>query len=242
MNREDDPEARIRQLEQPLADHGAVELGGTVSADGGQQTSTLPPPVYDPSSYPQQSPYSAPPFGVSFPPAPRRSGAPFGLIFGLIGAVMALVVAGVGFVVWSSMSSTPERISIRPGLPDGDIPRDGNVTVGPSRGAPTALPTPVPRDQPPQVVVAPAGGQYSVAGVDKTETIECNGSNISVSGVNNAVTLRGHCASVTVSGVDNEVNLDSADSIGASGFDNEVIYHSGHPAIDVTSRNTVTQG
>ncbi|WP_082973946.1 DUF3060 domain-containing protein [Mycobacterium sp. E740] len=240
MNPEDDPEARIRQLEQPLADYGAVELGANDPAGGTQQTAALPPPVYGPP-YQQQSPYSAPPFGVSFPPGPTKKGAPFGLIFGLIGAVAALVVAGVGVIVWSSMSSTPDRITTRPGFPDvnGDSPRQGGVTIGPSRNAPTALPT---QDRPPKVAEAPAGGQYSVSGVEKTETVECNGSNISVSGVNNTVTLLGHCLSVTVSGVDNRVTIDSTDTIGASGFDNEVVYHSGDPRIDATSRNTVTQG
>ncbi|WP_059167000.1 MULTISPECIES: DUF3060 domain-containing protein [unclassified Mycobacterium] len=247
MKPEDDPEARIRQLEQPLADYGAVELGTSQPSGNDYQTSALPPPVYGPpypSTYEQQSPYSTPPFGVSFPPGPTRSGAPYGLIFGLIAVVVVLIVGGIGVFVWS-MSSTPDRISTRPGFPDatgGDGPRDGSVTIGPSRNAPTPLPTQVPDDQPPEVAVAPAGGQYSVSGVEKIETIECNGSNISVSGVDNIVTLLGHCQSVTVSGVENQVILDSADRIGASGFDNQVIYHSGDPEIDATSRNSVTQG
>ena len=65
---------------------------------------------------------------------------------------------------------------------------------------------------------------------------------MSVSGVNNTVTLTGHCLSVTVSGVDNKVTIDSADKIGASGFDNNVIYLSGEPQIDATGSNTVTRG
>lgn len=245
MEPQDDPEARIRQLEQ--ADLGAVELGTSQHTGNDHQTSALPPPVYGPPyppTYQQQSPYSAPPFGVSFPPGPTRSGAPYGLIFGLIGVVVVLIVAGIGVFVWS-MSSTTDQISTRPGFPsatDDGGPRDGSVTIGPSRNAPTLLPTQVPRDEPPEVAVAPAGGQYSVSGVEKTETIECNGSNISVSGVDNTVTLLGHCLSVTVSGIDNQVTLDSADNIGASGFDNQVIYHSGNPEIDATSRNSVTQG
>ncbi|WP_172799547.1 DUF3060 domain-containing protein [Mycobacterium sp. IS-3022] len=244
MKPEDDPEARIRQLEQPLADYGAVELGTSQPTVNDHPTSALPPPVYGPPyppPYEQQSPYSAPPFGVSFPPGPTKSGAPYGLIFGLIGVVVVLIVGGIGVFVWS-MSSTPDRISTRPGFPDatGDGgPRGGSVTIGPSRTAPTLLPPGVPDDQ---VAVAPAGGQYSVSGVEKIETIECNGSNISVSGVDNTVTLLGHCQSVTVSGVENQVVLDSADRIDASGFDNQVIYHSGDPEIDATSRNSVTQG
>lgn len=233
MNPEDDPEARIRQLEQPLADHGAVELGTSQSTGNDFQTSALPPPVYGPPpepTYHQQSPYGPPPFGVSFPPGPTKSGPPFGLIFGLVGAVVVLIVAGIGVLAWKLTSAT-EGIGTRPGFSDvsGD---DG----------PTLLPTRVPRDQPPKVAVAPAGGQYSVSGVDENETIECNGSNITVSGVNNTVTLFGHCLSVTVSGVENQVTIDSVDEIGASGFDNQVIYRSGDPEVSVTSSNSVTRG
>ncbi len=242
MKPEDDPEARIRQLEQPLADYGAVELGTSQPAGTDYQTSALPPPVYGPphqQPYPAQSPYSAPPFGVSFPPGPTKSGAPFGLIFGFVAVVVVVIVAGIGALVWT-LSSATEEIAGQPGISiaTGDDPRGGSVTIGPSREAPTWLPD----DEPPKVAVAPAGGQYSVSGVDENETIECNGANISVSGVNNTVTLLGHCLSVTVSGVENQVTIDSVDQIGASGFDNQVTYHSGDPEVNVTSRNTVTQG
>nr|WP_090276711.1 DUF3060 domain-containing protein [Mycolicibacterium komanii]CRL70176.1 transmembrane protein [Mycolicibacterium komanii] len=249
MNPEDDPEARIRQLEQPLADRGAVELGTSQRPDD-YQTSALPPPVYGPphQPYPPQSPYSAPPFGVSFPPGPTKSGVPLGLIFGLVAAVAVFIVAGIGALVWTLNSKT-EEITGRPGISiatGDDDPRGGSVTIGPSREAPTVLlptqlPTQLPSDEP-KVAVAPAGGNYSVSGVKRNETVECNGSNITVSGVNNTVTLLGHCLSVTVSGVENQVSIDSADEIGASGFDNQVVYHSGDPEVNVTSRNTVTRG
>lgn len=236
MNPEDDPEARIRQLEQPLADRGAVELGTSQRSADDYQTSALPPPVYGPphQPYSPQSPYSAPPFGVSFPPGPTKSGAPLGLIFGLVAAVAVFIVAGIGALVWTLNSKT-EEITGRPG-----------ISIGPSREAPTVLlptqlPTNLPSDEP-RVAVPPAGGNYSVSGVKRNETVECNGSNITVSGVNNTVTLLGHCLSVTVSGVENQVSIDSADEIGASGFDNQVVYHSGDPEVNVSSRNTVTRG
>jgi hypothetical protein len=65
---------------------------------------------------------------------------------------------------------------------------------------------------------------------------------VTVSGVNNTVTITGHCVSLTVSGVENVVTVDAADTIGASGFDNEVIYHSGAPQINATGSNVVSQG
>ena len=228
MNPEEDPEARIRQLEQPLAGY-AVELGAPT--DRVDANAALPPPVYD--QYPPTSPYSAPPFGVAFP---QHKGPPVGLIFGLIAVVVVLVFGGVGVVVWTTMANdVTGSPAYEPGEP--------GVAVGPtapSDAPPIALPT----DSPPGVVVAPAGGQYSVSGVDKVETIECNGSNISVSGVKNNVTLDGHCQSVTVSGVENVVVVDSTDRIGASGFDNRVIYRSGTPQINATAGtgNVVAQG
>lgn len=239
MNPEDDPEARIRQLEQPLAAY-AVELGATAPNEGVNPTTPLPPPAYG-APYQQSSPYSAPPFGVSYPQMQKKA-APIGLIFGIIAAVVVLIFVGVGAVVWTMMAKT-DIVSTVPTYDPGVAGGGGSVDPGatwPTDSAPTALPT----DEPgtPEVAVAPAGGQYSVSGVDETETVECNGSNISVSGVNNTVTLLGHCLSVTVSGVENQVNLDSADRIGASGFDNEVIYHSGEPQVDATSGNIVAKG
>ena len=65
---------------------------------------------------------------------------------------------------------------------------------------------------------------------------------MSVSGVNNTVTLTGHCGSVTVSGVENKVTIDSVDIIGASGFDNKIIYRSGDPKVDAGGSNTVSRG
>ncbi|SEH46837.1 Protein of unknown function [Mycolicibacterium rutilum] len=230
MNPEDDPEARIRQLEQPLAGY-ATELGSTESAP----TSALPPPVYT-GPY-DQSPYTAPPFGVAYPRI-EKSGPPIGLIMGLIAVVFVLILGGIGAVVWMMSSNTGGR----PGIVSGSSGDNDEWTFAPTWTMPSVPSEVAPSDEPPQVAVAPAGGSYSVSGVDNVETIECNGSNISVSGVNNTVTLRGHCLSVNVSGVENKVDVRSADRISASGFDNEVRYHEGQPEITVTSRNVVALG
>lgn len=86
------------------------------------------------------------------------------------------------------------------------------------------------------------GGELSVAGIDKNETIACNDANVNISGVNNRIHLIGHCLSVTVSGVNNRVTVASTDTIGASGLDNQVIYLSGDPEIDATGSNVVVHG
>jgi hypothetical protein len=48
MDPQDDPEARIRQLEQQSADYGAVELGADQysGTQGPTPTTPLPPPAY----------------------------------------------------------------------------------------------------------------------------------------------------------------------------------------------------
>lgn len=143
MNPEEDPEARIRQLERPLAGY-AVELGTTESAGGANPTLQLPPPVYtDPY---QQSPYTAPPFGVSYPQVPKK-GLPIGLIFGVIAAVVVFVFVGVGAVVWTMMANT-DIVSTVPTYAPGD---DDSGVVGPTAIPPTAAPTAPAR----QVAVAP---------------------------------------------------------------------------------------
>lgn len=227
MNPQDDPEERIRQLEQMRAGQGAVELGTTQPTT--QPTTQLPPPVYS-------SPYGTPQYGVSYPQAPRHR-VSVGLIF-TVGAVGMLAMFGViAAIMWNMITQAPTR---DPGVAGGG----GLLDPGPSVDIPDidipAIEPMLPGND--SVITAPPGGSLSVAGVDGAKTVECDDSEISVSGVNNTVTITGHCALVTVSGVDNEVILDSADTIRASGFDNRVTYHFGEPSIDATDRNVISQG
>jgi hypothetical protein len=108
MNSEDDPEARIRALEQPLSDQArASELGG---GQAGGDAAYLPPPTsaYTPPDYTtppygtQQfgnqpygtQPYGAQPYGTQqwgaqpygAPPKKVSGGIPW-LVFGLIAVV-----------------------------------------------------------------------------------------------------------------------------------------------------------
>ncbi|MGE2724363.1 DUF3060 domain-containing protein [Mycolicibacterium pulveris] len=222
MNPQDDPEERIRQLEQMRAGSGAVELGATQPT----QPSQLPPPVY-------ADPYAAP-YGVPYPPQPHKR-VPVGMIFGVIAVAVVAVFGVVGAIVWNMSTQTTagvaggggllDPVQAPPEMPDVDFPAIEPMLPGND-----------------SVVTAPPGGRLSVAGVDGIKTVECDDSEINVSGVNNTVTITGHCASVIVSGVENQVTLDSADAITVSGFDNGVIYHFGEPEINVSSRNSVAQG
>ncbi len=251
MTSPEDPEDRIRQLEQSAASYGAVELGAEYAPrEGVNPSSQLPPPAYNtpvpppPPAYgPPPPPYGGPssygdpyqpPFGTQYTPIPKK-GAPVGLIIGLLAVVFIAIFGGIAAFVWN-MSSTIEGVAggggsvDRPNTPAYRPPTITLPSIPAIPSFPTAEETPTP------------GGQFSVAGIDEVKTIPCNEANISVSGVNNTVTLTGHCLSVTVSGVENKVTIDSVDTIGASGFDNKVIYLSGDPEIDASGSNTVSRG
>ena len=244
MSSPEDPEERIRQLEQQSAGYGAVELGGGQSGGTPPPTAPLPPPVYgteqvpvppygsDPYQY-QGNPYQ-PPFGTQFTPV-QKKGVPLGLIIGLIVVVVVAIFGGVGAIIWNTVSSTVPHVTFQPSNP-GNGPTI-NIPSMPSIVMPSIPATPgdEPQDGKP-------GEQLSIAGIDKTQTIACNDALINVSGVNNTVNLTGHCQSVTVSGVNNRVKIEATDKISASGFDNQVTYASGDPQIDTTDSNTVGKG
>lgn len=222
MEPQDDPEARIRALEQPLADTArATELGTTPYT--APSDAYLPPPL--PPMPPQQGPYTPPGYGAPWAPPPRKSsgGVPW-VIFG-VAAVVFLGLAGA--VGWFIVSKSTRQIPDFPGITVPSI----SVPSMPSMPSMPAMPT-----------TAPPGGQISVAGVEENKTITCNDNNVSVSGVSNTVTITGHCLTVTVSGMQNKVTLDTSDKINASGFDNVVTYHSGTPGINAGGTNVVEQG
>jgi hypothetical protein len=250
MSSQDDPEARIRQLEQQSANHGAVELGADQYSGGVNPPPPLPPPVYGNPQMPpppygspyQSDPYSAPPFGVSFPQGPKK-GPPVALIFGSL-AVFAVVVFGAfGAFVWK-MSSDTAPVTSRPGASTA-VPGGGGTFDTPSAEPSIAIPTMPSISGLPGSSETPTvepGGQLSIAGIEKNVTVACNDGNINVSGVNNTVNLTGHCGSVTVSGVNNRVTVEGTDTISASGFDNQITYTTGDPQIDTSESNTVQRG
>ncbi len=247
MGPQDDPEERIRQLEQSAAAYGAVELGGQQGSDGTGYTPTSPlppPPNYGtpaPAPYgtpppPYGNPYQ-PPFGTHYTPI-QKKGAPVGLIVGLLAVVLIVIGGGIAAFVWNVSSTVGE---VAGGGGRVDRPGDAPTYSPPSIVIPSIPKIPgIPGGGTDET--ATPGGQLSVSGIDETKTVACNESKISVSGVNNTVTLTGHCLSVTVSGVENKVTIDSADTIGASGFDNNIIYHSGDPKVDASGSNTVSRG
>lgn len=256
MNPDDDPEARIRALEQPLsAQAQASELGG---GQAGSDSAYLPPPVsaYSPPDYstqqygtPQygQQPYETQQWGAGpYGAAPKKvsAGIPW-LVFGLIAVVFVVIAGGViAFVTSMSRVSTPDdsgissgggsiEISIPPDEPSVEVPEAPEAPSIPA--APGAPPDP-------NLIAGVPGQTVTVSGVDENKTIACNDATVAISGIRNTVNITGHCVNVLVSGIENTITVDAADSIGASGFDNKVTYRTGAPQIDATESNSVTQG
>jgi hypothetical protein len=248
MNPEDDPEARIRDLERPLADVARASELGTPDYRSGEY---LPPPVqaYDAPPTQPYGAYGAPPpmpppaYGAPYPDMfsgpPQKAKSSSGVLWFLFAGIAVVVVMMVGgVVIWTNMfkldSATRPPIEIP--IPAIELPSDvpgvgplPEVAI-PSVEVPGVPPIPVP------------GAALSVSGVGKNETLTCNDNVVMVSGVNNTVTITGHCVNLSVSGVDNVVTVDAVDSITASGFDNKVIYLSGSPEIGAGGSNIVEQG
>ena len=213
MDPQDDPEARIRELERPLADQARTSELGTPQPAGYSYPPTLPPVSY----------------GTPFPTSPRKTPKFHGWLMVLAVFILggAALAAGVAVYTFSSSPITGSR----PRMYGGD---DGSFTDEPSSEPETSEEL---------TTTARPGGKLSVSGVGKNETIACDDGIATISGMSNTVVLTGHCATVTVSGVQNVVTVDSADTINASGFDNRVTYGSGSPVINnAGDSNLVEQG
>jgi hypothetical protein len=235
VNPEDDPEARIRALEQPLSDQAlASELGGGQGAN----TAYLPPPAaaYSPPDY------TTPAYGNQqwgqFPQPQRKpsAGIPW-VVFGVI-AVVFLVAVGVVAVIWTTRSAVTGS-GISPGGGSIDLPAIPSIGI-PSMPSFPAVPGAT--DTEPEVLTGAPGHDLTVSGIDENKTITCNDANVTISGIRNTVNITGHCGRISVSGMNNIVTVDAADTIGASGVDNRITYHGGSPQIDSMGSNVVEQG
>jgi hypothetical protein len=242
MSRDDDPEARIRELERAMNDQArASEL-----TEPGQAWSSRTPAVgrRQPFQYnwPQQS----------RPPQPWPPGVPTTaarrMILGavVLAVIVGPVVAAIIFVANLTGKKHPTLLTPNPGAPPSvsvavpTPPRPGDessvVVNGTTvQAGPGLVELPSQSDDPNRPI--------QVAGVRGNRTVACNDRPISISGVSNSVTITGHCATVEVSGIENTVTVDSADKIVTSGMDNHVTYHSGDPEIPDPGRsNTVSRG
>lgn len=228
MDPQDDPEARIRDLERPLADRAQSTELGTQPYPAAGAYPPPPAPMYE-------APY--PP-----PPAPYRSPSRAGVIV-LTVTVLVLLVIGAGVAIYfANMGPRDGAVTVGRPVAGGGGPLDSPPQAQPTGDQPVVILPGGPPGSGDVVLQAPTNGPFSVAGVEGNKRVACHDSTISVSGVSNEATISGHCASVTVSGVSNEVTVENADSISTSGFENRVVFQSGDPAIDNSGDNTVERG
>lgn len=239
MNRDDDAERRIRELERPLADAAQVSELGTGTPPG-----SYPPPP--PGYYPPPPPPGAPFPGASYPglePKPSRGMRMGWIMFAVI--VLGLVLGGVGIVAnqfastTRSLTNPTSKPSVSGGGGSFTTLRPTTHSSAPSRETSPETPAPPANTE----SVPSPDGTISVAGMGQNRTFTCDDSVVTVSGVSNTVVLQGHCTHVEVSGVENTVTVDSADSIVASGMRNRVTFHSGSPEVSQSGfSNSIGQG
>jgi hypothetical protein len=242
MNPEDDPEARIRELEQPLADRAhASELG-----DPGNYSYPPPPPPGPVPPPPMSANMTPPPYGYGSSPyagtTPKTSsGIRWFWILAAVGIIGVLVLVG-GIAAYAARQfSHGDLVVTSPTESTSPEPTSPGSTR--NRPTPTNGKTRPPSSGPSPSATAPAGEAVTVSGINENKTVTCNANVVNISGISNNVVITGHCAAVNVSGMQNVVTVDTADTIETSGLNNKVIYHAGSPKISKSgSGNTVDQG
>jgi hypothetical protein len=229
MKSEDDPEARIRELEQPLAETARASEVGVNPPPG--KWAAPPNPAFSPP--PQPLPYRGS-FRSTSPGLSSRNRAWLILAaFFIIGTV----AIPLGFALFGINRASHSGLTTL--LP--------NPSVAPSAAAPTATAAQPPALAPSTALspaaTAPAGGDLIISGIKNNRTIACNQSAINISGISNKILITGHCASLHVSGVQNSITVDAVDSVEVSGFNNQITYHTGSPTIEnAGDDNVVSQG
>lgn len=244
MEPDGDPEARIRDLERPLADRAQSNELGT------RPYEAPPTPPSDPYQYvpPPPDPYQGQPYGqygsaygtpqytspyYSAPQQVVRKRSATTALWLIPLVVGGIIVAGAVAIVLYFNNARPDTYSFDPSPP---ISGGGGPLDTPA--PPVGIPTIDPEDQ---VITVEAGGSVSVSGVDKNQTIVCNGGTVNVSGVENTVEVQGSCGVVSVSGINNTVTVETAQTISASGFENRVTYLSGEPEISSSGPDNVVE-
>lgn len=239
-----DPEARIRDLERPLADRAEASEMGTRSYEAAP-TADMPAPPYPYNApppppgpvpgmpFPQQ--YGAQQYGSPYysPPQQVVHKRPQTMIWVLLAVAIGIVTAGIiGVAVFSNLGSTI-----------GSSPRPAAPGISGGGGSVDTPEVQVPVDPNADVATVEAGDTLSFGGVEQHKTIVCNQGTVNISGMSNTIEVQGDCAGVSVSGMDNAVTVESAQTLSASGFDNKVTYRTGDPQISTSgSGNTIEQG
>jgi hypothetical protein len=200
-SQDDDPEARIRELERSLADVARASELGTAQPS----YVPVPPAQYNagaPSLPPMPAPYQNAYAAPQYAPPRRYRALPF--IFA--GIVVCMLAVGVLVAVSGRMMS-----------PGGSMSRLIDTTITASPGTQVSASG---VDETKHFVCN--DGSVSVSGVRNTVTVTGHCIKVTVSGVSNHVTLETADA-ITASGVQNQITYHSGEpKIENSGGDNSV--------------------
>ncbi|WP_197501722.1 DUF3060 domain-containing protein [Mycobacterium sp. 852002-51057_SCH5723018] len=257
--KDDDPEKRIRELEQELADVTRNPQSPRPYTESAPYTSG--PTYTGGATYQGGSPYG---FGA---PPPRRKTFPWTLALILVVFVLPTIVSLVAFFARStSGGSTPRFNTPRTTTSSGPmaVPQGGELRVGGSGDTKTIA------CNDGALTLYGTGTKYSVTGhcaslivggynnnvtVDSADTVEstgygntvtdhaCNNGNLMLSSYGITFNVTGHCATVAISSYQNKVTVDSVDNVVVSGYENDVTYHSGKPKVtDSGYSNNIQQG
>jgi Protein of unknown function (DUF3060) len=258
--KDDDPEKRIRELEQELAD--VTRTPQTPPPYAGDTTYTSG------ASYTGGAPYSGgSPYGFGAPPQ-RRKSYPWFLVVFLLAVVVPTIFGLVAFFARSTSGSslprfTGGRTTTTSSGPTA-VPQGGELRVG-GNGNPQTIAC---NDG--NLTLYGTGTKYSVTGhcasltvggynnnvtVDGADTVEstgygntvtdgaCNNGTLKVSSYGITFNVTGHCATLAISSYHNNVTVDSVDNVVVSGYANNVVYHSGTPKVtDSGYSNNIQHG
>jgi hypothetical protein len=199
MAEDDDPEARIQDLERSLEDQAqSSEMGG--AQPGGYAYPPAPPPDF---------------YSYGFPQAGRPQGQ--GGISPKVVLLVAAVLFGVLAIVMAAVTvlSARESSSVGPtfSAPTSEFtPPSDEITPSSAPSKPSSSSAPTTATQAPS---APPLGENLV--IFKSGTFACDNSQVTVTGASLNVVITGHCASLRVTGEDTKVTVDTSDTISVSG-------------------------
>ena len=195
MTADDDPEARIRELERPLSDYGApVEL-------------------------------TAPSIGSQGHRSPRGNGRGYAVMFGVMAAVFVIAAAAALLLMSRGPTGTtpghptlPGGAAPAPSLPEPAPP----VVASPAVPAPARGVTIIITGAGENKTLACEGNDVTVSGVSNTVVLTGQCAGLTVSGIGNIITVD-EAASITASGLNNRVTYHAGKpEVGTSGLDNVV--------------------
>jgi hypothetical protein len=237
VNAEDDPEARIRALEQPLSDQARASELGVRQADGDAAylpppTAPYSPPDYSTPAYGTQQPwgtqpygtqqpygaqpyetqqYGAQPYGTQYGAPPKVSGGIPWVVFGMIAVVFITIAAGAMIVMTRMTGVTaPDDSSVSSGGGSVDISIPSEPSI-PSVEVPDA----------PSMPVIPAPPGFPDA--DPNVVVGAPGQTVTISGIDENKTVTCNDATVSVSGIRNTVTITGhCVDVLVSGIENDI--------------------